>query len=327
MAVHVQFIASVAQPSKKQNTPTKSARNCQRLITPLTGAPLAVADLIEKKARDRETNPNQTGVGAVNAPYWVEAVRSGNTFSCYVSTDGQSWVQVGTTQTFTTAQQVYVGLAVSSENPAALGTATFSDVSVTLGSALPNPIVSSLTPASGPPGTSVTVGGSGFGQSQGSSAVYFNGAVATVSGWSDSQITAIVPNSAATGPVSVVVGSITGQGPNFSVVFGVQLTNSLGNQTSYSSSVAGGQWSFTDAQGSGCSTCTTRGTVHNQYDGNGNLAFSTDALGNTTIYGYDSSNNLISQFIQLGPSSAATTRYAYNSLGEVTSATDALGRD
>jgi len=267
----------------------------------------------------------QAGGQSVTEPYWVEAVRTANMFSCYVSQDGQNWVQVGATQTLSTSQAVYVGLGVSSGSITSLATATFDNVAITQGTSLPNPVVTGLSPTSGAPATVVTVSGSGFGATQGASYVYFNGVAGTVSSWSDSQIIAAVPDGASTGPVSVIESSITGQGPVFSLVFTAQLTNSLGNQTSYSSSVAGGQWEFTIAQGSGCSTCTTRGNVQNQYDANGNLLWRIDALGNTVLFGYDSSGDLTTQFAPLSSSAGATTSYTYNNFGEVQSLTDPLG--
>jgi hypothetical protein len=73
---------------------------------------------------------------------------------------------------------------------------------------MPNPLVASLSPASGPVGAQVQVNGSGFGSTQGSSTVSFNGANAAVTSWSDSQILATVPNSTSTGPVKVTVGGV-----------------------------------------------------------------------------------------------------------------------
>jgi regulation of enolase protein 1 (concanavalin A-like superfamily) len=47
-------------------------------------------------------------------PYWLRITRSGNSFSSYVSPDGASWTQVGTTQTINmTADPVYIGLGVA----------------------------------------------------------------------------------------------------------------------------------------------------------------------------------------------------------------------
>jgi subtilase family serine protease len=67
----------------------------------------------------------------VTLPYWVKVSRSGNTFSSYVSSDGVNWVQLGTTQTIIMAQNVYVGLAVTSGSTSVYSTATFDNVSVT----------------------------------------------------------------------------------------------------------------------------------------------------------------------------------------------------
>jgi hypothetical protein len=74
-------------------------------------------------------------------PYWVKVTRSGSIFSSYTSSDGVNWVQLGTIQTISMAQNVYAGLAVNSGNNSALATATFDNVSVNLASAqpLPNP--------------------------------------------------------------------------------------------------------------------------------------------------------------------------------------------
>ncbi len=268
---------------------------------------------------------SQTAGSSAAMPYWLEVVRSANSFSAYVSSNGSTWVQVGTTQTFTTGQTVYVGFGVSSGNPSTLATATFDNVSVTLGSSLPNPVVSGITPATGAPGASVTIAGSGFGTTQGTSTINFNGASATVISWSNTSIVATVPDSATTGPVAVTVGNITGQGPTFTVAFNVTLTDSLGNQTTYSSSLFGGAWAFTDADGSGCSSCTARGTIHRQYDGNGNPAWMTDALGNTASYRFDSSNNMLSQTAQVSTNTVATTTYTYNSFGEPLTVQDPLG--
>jgi regulation of enolase protein 1 (concanavalin A-like superfamily) len=67
----------------------------------------------------------------VTPPYWVKVSRSGNTFSSYVSSDGVTWVQLGTSQTISMAQNVYVGLAVTSGSSSTYATATFDNVSIT----------------------------------------------------------------------------------------------------------------------------------------------------------------------------------------------------
>ncbi len=142
-------------------------------------------------------------------PYWTKLVRVGNAFTGYVSVDGTNWTQIGTPTTVAMASAAYAGLAVSSQSTATLETATFDNVSVIVGT---TPFVTGVTPLVGTNGTSVTVAGSNFGSSQGSSTISFNGAVASsVTNWNGSQIVAIVPSSApvGTGPVTVTVNSIS----------------------------------------------------------------------------------------------------------------------
>jgi xyloglucan-specific exo-beta-1,4-glucanase len=64
------------------------------------------------------------------APYWVKVVRSGSMFAGFVSSDGASWVQVGTATNVTMGAVVYVGLAVSAHNNTTLNTSTFDNFTV-----------------------------------------------------------------------------------------------------------------------------------------------------------------------------------------------------
>src|ERR1051325_9592324 len=68
------------------------------------------------------------------------------------------------------------------------------------------PTIVNLSPASGSPGTSVTISGSGFAATQDSSTVTFNAIAATPTNWSSTTIVAPVPAAAVTGPVVVTVG-------------------------------------------------------------------------------------------------------------------------
>jgi YD repeat-containing protein len=73
---------------------------------------------------------NETGLSQNAAcPNWVKVVRTGNTFGGYVSYDGLNWSQIGS-QTITMAQNVYVGLMVTSGSTSTLGTATIDNVSL-----------------------------------------------------------------------------------------------------------------------------------------------------------------------------------------------------
>jgi hypothetical protein len=78
------------------------------------------------------------------------------------------------------------------------------------------PIVTSIVPSSGRPGTIVTISGSNFGPSNNS--VAFNGQSATISTWSDTSIVVVVPLSVATGNVVVTAPGGQSNAVNFSVV-------------------------------------------------------------------------------------------------------------
>src|SRR5262249_40103498 len=105
--------------------------------------------------------------------------------------------------------------------------ATSGNVVVKVGGAVSNgavftvlqpPVISSLTPGSAPIGTSVTITGTNFGASQGSSTVSFSGTVATPSGWSDTSITAPVPAGATSGNVVVTVAALSSNAQPFAVM-------------------------------------------------------------------------------------------------------------
>jgi hypothetical protein len=88
------------------------------------------------------------------------------------------------------------------------GTATSStDFTVTVP---PAPVITDFSPVFGPPGTSVTINGSGF---DGTTDVQFNGTVVGSGNFTvdaDTQITATVPSGASTGPISVTTPGGTG---------------------------------------------------------------------------------------------------------------------
>jgi len=85
----------------------------------------------------------------------------------------------------------------------------------------PPPVQTGLTgvsPPSGVVGESVSIFGSGFGSTQGSSTVSFNGtAASSVVTWDDGLITAIVPTGATSGPVVVSAGGSPFKAGTFTV--------------------------------------------------------------------------------------------------------------
>jgi hypothetical protein len=68
--------------------------------------------------------------GAMQLPVYMKLTRRENTFTAYLSTDGENWSSVAS-QDVTFPASAFVGLAVSSNTEHAVTTATFEDVSVT----------------------------------------------------------------------------------------------------------------------------------------------------------------------------------------------------
>ncbi|MGZ7062341.1 MAG: IPT/TIG domain-containing protein [Candidatus Angelobacter sp.] len=82
------------------------------------------------------------------------------------------------------------------------------------------PTITSLTPTSGPIGTSVTVAGTNFGASQGTSTITFGGVSAAPTSWSNTSIVVPVPSGVALGAIPVLV-TVPGGGTSNSATFTV----------------------------------------------------------------------------------------------------------
>jgi hypothetical protein len=152
-------------------------------------------------------NTTEPSSVSVTLPYWLQIRRSGSTFSSYVSSDGVNWVQVGSSQTISMAQNVYIGLAVNSGSTTALVTATFDNVSVN-SAAAPGPAITSVSATTGSIGSQVMINGLNFGASQGSSVVLLNGTPVTINSWSTTSIGITIPVGATSGPLVVSVAPI-----------------------------------------------------------------------------------------------------------------------
>jgi len=92
-------------------------------------------------------------------------------------------------------------------------------VAFTVSNSSPAPVVSSISPSTEGIGTTVTIAGSYFGNSQGQSSVTFNGVVARIAGWSDGSITARAPSglNPGTATVNVIVNQLASNGVQFTV--------------------------------------------------------------------------------------------------------------
>jgi IPT/TIG domain/Bacterial Ig-like domain (group 2)/Galactose oxidase, central domain len=121
------------------------------------------------------------------------------------------------------------------------------------------PSITSLTPTSGAVGASVTIAGSGFGSTQGSSTVKFNGTTATITTWGASSIVAKVPTGATTGNVVVTVSGVASNGKSFTVLPTPSITSLSPTSGAVGASVtiAGGNFGSTQ----GTSTVKFNGTT------------------------------------------------------------------
>ncbi|MCD4781571.1 MAG: fibronectin type III domain-containing protein [Candidatus Omnitrophica bacterium] len=74
----------------------------------------------------------------ISIPYWIKLERTGNVFNGYLSADGTDWTFVDTA-TFSMEGDMFVGLAVTSNNDNIFNTSVFSQVSITQDNTLPPP--------------------------------------------------------------------------------------------------------------------------------------------------------------------------------------------
>lgn len=75
------------------------------------------------------TTGNTAGTAAFAAPYWLRLTRSGETFTCFRSTDGITWAQLGATTTVPGfPATAYAGVMLASADNAATTTATLDNL-------------------------------------------------------------------------------------------------------------------------------------------------------------------------------------------------------
>jgi RHS repeat-associated protein len=163
------------------------------------------------------SGPTITNLSAYSGPVGTSITITGNNFGAAQGTSTVTFNGTAATPTTWSAGSIVV--------PVPTGATAGNIVVVVSGVPSPGvaftviatPIVSSLSPAAGPVGTQVTIQGSNFGSTQGSSTLTFNGASpASITSWADGQIVAVVSSMITTGPVTVVVNSVPS---NSNVVF------------------------------------------------------------------------------------------------------------
>jgi YD repeat-containing protein len=142
------------------------------------------------------------------------------------------------------------------------------------------PILTSLSPNSAVIGTTVTISGSNFGATQGTSTATFNGTAATPTTWSSTQIVANVPTGATTGNVIVTIAGLSSSGLPFTV-------NASGPTITSLSPSSGGIGSAVAVTVTGTNFGATQGSSSIQFGGVGvnpsswgttSIAFTTPTL-------------------------------------------------
>ena len=188
-------------------------RNC--LVVPGSFLILAVLSSSLFAIRTQAAGPSITSLSPTSGPVGASVTITGKNFG---SPQGTSTVQFnGTTGTPTSWSATSIVVPVPSG-------ATTGNVVVTVSGAASKgisftvaPNITSLSPTYGVVGASITVTGTTFGSTQGSSTVKFNGTAGTPTSWSATSIVVPVPTGATTGNVVVTVSGVASNGAAFTI--------------------------------------------------------------------------------------------------------------
>src|SRR6266571_5130753 len=205
------------------------------------------------------TGPSITSLSVTSGPVGTSVTITGKTFG---SPQGTSTVKFnGTTASVTAWTSSSITVTVP-------GGATTGNVVVTVSSqasngvsftVVPAPSITSLSVTSGAVGAAVTINGSNFGTSQGTSTVKFNGTTATVTTWGASSIAVTVPSGATTGSVVVHASGVDSNGSGFTVVLAPSISSLTITTGAVGAAVTITGSNFGSSRGSG--TATFNGTT------------------------------------------------------------------
>jgi hypothetical protein len=206
--------------------------------TPSSWSATSIVALVPAGATSGNVVVTVGGVASNGVPFTVTApprINSLNLSSAAVGTPVTiSGTNFGATQGTSTVKFNGTAAAPSSWSansivlPVPAG-ATSGNVVVTVGGVASNgvpftvtvpatPQISGLSLPSAAVGTPVTISGTNFGATQGTSTVKFNGTAATPSSWSATSIVVLVPAGATSGNVVVTVGGIASNGVAFTIL-------------------------------------------------------------------------------------------------------------
>src|SRR6266480_1285584 len=167
--------------------------------------------------------PTITSLSVSSGPVGTAVTITGTNFG---STQGTSTVKFnGTTASVTSWSATSIGVTVPSAATTGNVVVTVSNVASNGKSFTVTPAITSLSISTGAVGAAVTITGTTFGSTQGTSTAKFNGTTATVTSWGASSIAVTVPSGATTGNVVVTVSSQPSNGVNFTVVPAPSITS------------------------------------------------------------------------------------------------------
>ncbi len=162
------------------------------------------------------TGPSVTSVSPSSGPVGTSVTVTGTNFDATQGTSTVTFNGIAATATGWSPTSIVATVPSSATSGSVVvsvdGTAS-SGISFAVA-----PGITSLSPSSGAVGTSITISGTSFGSSQGTSSVTFNGTAATPTSWGASSITVPVPNGATTGNVAVTVSGVASNGVSFTVL-------------------------------------------------------------------------------------------------------------
>ena len=125
----VQFGSSGVGASGASGAESVTSVNVPVTLASAASAPVTVDYIVDSGTRNSTT---LTSSAAFSPPYWVRAVRTGTSLTSYMSNDGVTWYQVGTSQTVGFAANNYtVGLWAASVTTSTTCVATLDNVSIT----------------------------------------------------------------------------------------------------------------------------------------------------------------------------------------------------
>ena len=144
-----------------------------------------------------------SSVSPVSASVDQSVTISGTGFSSTATANTVKFTGSATAATVTAANGNSLTVTVPGDASPGPITVTVSGQSATTPDFYLVPVFRDFTPTQGPIGTSVTINGSGFGASQGTSVIGLGGTIMSVSSWTSTRIVATIPNGASTNPFSI----------------------------------------------------------------------------------------------------------------------------